>query len=110
MEALFDSPVLKYLLIFAFVLALIFVSLWLLRRIGGERLLGSAGVRGRQVRLAVIEDVEISGRRRLILIRRDNVEHLLMIGGPTDLLVEPNIVRAAAQREASPPARPAAPP
>jgi hypothetical protein len=64
------------------------------------------------VRLAVIEDVEISARRRLILIRRDNVEHLLMIGGPTDLVVEPNIVRAAAQREASPraPAPPAAEP
>jgi hypothetical protein len=30
-----------------------------------------------------------------VLIRRDNIEHLLMIGGPTDLVVEPNIVRAA---------------
>jgi hypothetical protein len=30
------------------------------------------------------------------LVRRDNVEHLLMIGGPGDVVVEPNIVRATA--------------
>jgi hypothetical protein len=40
------------------------------------------------------------GRRKLVIIRRDNVEHLLMIGGPTDVVVEQNIVRAAgASRE-----------
>src|SRR5262249_17504940 len=36
----------------------------------------------------------VDNRRRLILVRRDNVEHLLMIGGPSDIVVEPNIVRA----------------
>src|SRR5580704_15802233 len=35
----------------------------------------------------------------LVLIRRDNIEHLLMIGGPTDVVVEPNIVRATGARE-----------
>jgi len=30
----------------------------------------------------------------LVLIRRDNVEHLILIGGPTDVVVEMNIVRA----------------
>jgi hypothetical protein len=34
-----------------------------------------------------------------VLIRRDNVEHLMMIGGPNDLVVEPNIVRASAARD-----------
>jgi flagellar protein FliO/FliZ len=108
LEALFDSPLLRTVIIFFLVLALIFICAWLVRWIGAERLgLGTAGGRGRQVRLAVIEDVEISGRRRLILIRRDNVEHLLMIGGPTDVVVEPGIVRAAAAREATPAPRPA---
>jgi hypothetical protein len=37
-----------------------------------------------------------------VLVRRDNVEHLLMIGGPTDIVVEPNIVRATPGREALP--------
>jgi flagellar protein FliO/FliZ len=34
-----------------------------------------------------------------VLVRRDNVEHLLMIGGPTDIVVEPNIVRAMPGRD-----------
>ena len=55
--------------------------------------------RGRQPRLAVIDAATVDGRRRLVLIRRDNVEHLLMIGGPTDLVVEPNIVRAVSARD-----------
>jgi hypothetical protein len=42
----------------------------------------------------VIDAAAVDGRRRLVLVRRDNVEHLLMIGGPADLVVEPNIVRA----------------
>jgi hypothetical protein len=52
-------------------------------------------MRGRQPRLAVIDYASVDGRRRLILVRRDNVEHLVMIGGPTDVVVESNIVRAA---------------
>ncbi len=36
-----------------------------------------------------------------MLIRRDNVEHLLMIGGPTDVVVEQNIVRAATSSSSS---------
>jgi hypothetical protein len=47
----------------------------------------------------VIDAATVDGRRRLVLIRRDNVEHLLMIGGPSDLVVEPNIVRAVSARD-----------
>src|SRR6185312_10695134 len=47
----------------------------------------------------VIDAATVDGRRRLVLIRRDNIEHLLMIGGPTDVVVEPNIVRAVGARE-----------
>jgi flagellar protein FliO/FliZ len=55
------------------------------------------GRRGsRQPRLAMIEAATIDGSRRLVLVRRDNTEHLLLIGGPTDIVVEPNIGRAAA--------------
>ena len=51
-------------------------------------------------RLAVIDAAAVDGRRRLVLVRRDNVEHLLMIGGPSDIVVEPNIVRAMPQPRA----------
>ncbi|MBS0530209.1 MAG: flagellar biosynthetic protein FliO, partial [Proteobacteria bacterium] len=76
--------------VFAFivVLALIGAAAWLVRRFAGNRL-GSNANRGRMPRLAVIDAAAVDGRRRLVLVRRDNVEHLLMIGGPTDIVVEP---------------------
>ncbi len=46
----------------------------------------------------------VDSRRKLVLIRRDDVEHLLLIGGPTDVVVEQNIVmesRANARSQAS---------
>ena len=88
----------KFFIAFATVLALIGITAWLVRRFGGDRL-GGGNVRGRQPRLAVIDAATVDARRRLVLIRRDNVEHLLLIGGLTDIVVEPNIVRAAALRE-----------
>src|SRR5438067_1030970 len=89
----------RFAIAFIVVIGLIALTAWLVRRFGGERL-GSAGARGRQPRLAVVDAATVDARRRLVLIRRDNVEHLLIIGGPTDVVVEQNIVRAApAQRE-----------
>jgi flagellar protein FliO/FliZ len=87
----------KFFIAFSIVLALIALTAWLVRRFGANRL--SSAARGRQPRLAVIDAASVDGRRRLILIRRDNVEHLLMIGGPTDVVVEQNIVRAVAGRD-----------
>src|SRR5262249_34244368 len=98
---------LRFLFAFIVVLGLIGLTAWLVRRFGAGHL-GTAATRGRQPRLAVIDAAQVDGRRRLILIRRDNVEHLLMIGGPTDVVIEPNIVRAvAAAREAAMPRPPA---
>ena len=82
----------RFFVAFLIVLALIGAIAWAVRRFGSGRLGTSA--RGRQPRLAVIDYASVDGRRRLILVRRDNVEHLLMIGGPSDIVVEPNIVRA----------------
>ena len=87
----------RFFIAFLIVLALIGLTAWLVRRFGANRL--GAAARGRQPRLAVIDAATVDGRRRLVLIRRDNIEHLLMIGGPTDLVVEPNIVRAVGARE-----------
>ncbi|RUP00506.1 MAG: hypothetical protein EKK30_00110 [Hyphomicrobium sp.] len=42
-------------------------------------------------RLEVVDHANIDGRRKLILIRRDNVEHLLLTGGPVDVVVETGI-------------------
>jgi flagellar protein FliO/FliZ len=90
---------------FVAVLALIGVAAWLVRRFAGNRL-GANTNRGRMPRLAVIDAAAVDGRRRLVLVRRDNIEHLLMIGGPTDIVVEPNIVRAMPGRDQIPPRAP----
>src|SRR6185437_3404884 len=87
------TPV-NFVIAFAFVLLLIGAAAWLVRRFGSTRV--DAAARGRQPRLAVIDSAAVDGRRKLVIIRRDNVEHLLMIGGPSDVVVETNIVRAGA--------------
>lgn len=73
-----------------FVIGLIFLLTWILRRfsgIGG----GQTPFSRRDRRLKVIEGATIGSRHRLILVQRDHVEHLLLIGGTTDLVVERNI-------------------
>jgi flagellar protein FliO/FliZ len=87
------TPV-NFVIAFVVVLALIAAATWLVRRFGATRL--EAAGRNRQPRLAVIDSAAVDGRRKLVIIRRDNIEHLLMIGGPTDVVVETNIVRAGA--------------
>ena len=99
--------VVKFFLAFLLVLGLIGVGAWGLRRFTAGRFGGDRS-RGRQPRLGLIDHAIIDNRRRLILVRRDNVEHLLMIGGPTDVVVEANIVRAVAAPRDVALARPAA--
>lgn len=55
------------------------------------------GGRNRTPRLAVLDAAAIDTRRRLVLVRRDDVEHLLMIGGPTDIVIETRIATASAE-------------
>jgi hypothetical protein len=84
----------QFFLAFLVVLGLIAGTAWVVRRFGSGRS-GNGATRGRQPRLAVVDHASVDGRRRLLIIRRDNVEHLVMVGGPTDVVVETNIVRGA---------------
>ena len=53
------------------------------------------GGRLREPRLMVLDAAAVDPRRRLVLIRRDDVEHLIMIGGPTDIVIESGITDRA---------------
>lgn len=44
-----------------------------------------------EARLGVIEQASVDARRKLVLIRRDGVEHLIMTGGPVDVVIETGI-------------------
>ncbi|MGF6156656.1 hypothetical protein M2267_001899 [Ensifer sp. KUDG1] len=62
------------------------------------------GGKNRQPRLAVLDAAAVDTRRRLVLVRRDDVEHLIMIGGPTDIVIESRIVAGGDERAAERPA------
>lgn len=99
MDSLFGlefSLPMKFFIAFAIVLILIGTAAYLLRRFGTGAL-ATTTQRNRQPRLAVVDSAPLDGRRKLVIVRRDNVEHLVMIGGPTDVVVESNIVRAGVQ-------------
>lgn len=49
------------------------------------------GGKSREPRLMVLDAAAIDPKRRLVLIRRDDVEHLIMIGGPSDIVIETGI-------------------
>lgn len=80
----------SFIIALAIVFALIGLMVHFLRQFTGNRI--NAG-RNRQPRIAVMDAMNIDTRRRLLLVRRDNVEHLILVGGPTDVVVEQAIVR-----------------
>ena len=55
-------------------------------------------------RVGVIESVQLDGKRSIKLVRRDNIEHLVLVGGRNDLVIEPNIVRRPAPKPTHRPA------
>jgi len=80
------------ILALAVVLLLFGLFIFVLKRLTGANAPQS---RNRQPRIALMDSATVDTRRRLVLVRRDNVEHLILIGGPTDVVVEQNIVRNA---------------
>jgi len=81
---------LRFVLSLAIVVGLILLLGVALRRWGTR--LGMPGVPvGRQRRLRVVEMASVDTRRRLVLVRRDDTEHLLLVGGLNDVVVEGGI-------------------
>jgi len=89
----------EYLIVAAAVLAVLFVITLLFRVLAGRS--GSPD----SSRLAVSETLEVDKYRRLVLFRRDDVEHLVLIGGGQDVVVEAAI-RPGMQRREEVPATP----
>jgi flagellar protein FliO/FliZ len=83
---------LRFLGALAVVLALL-VGFALLLRKYGHRLgaLGLAAPQSARRRLAVIESIGLGPRQRLTIVRRDNVEHLLLLGPEGARVVESGI-------------------
>ncbi len=103
------SPAVKYVIAFAIIFVLLALFALILRRLTGSKMsLSNERGRARQPRLGIVDVYDLDRQRQLILLRRDNVEHLLLVGGPNDVVVETNIVRVPGARlPVAPPPDPA---
>lgn len=99
-----DLPLaVRFAAAFVVVLVIFMGGAALVHRLRNRGPKGAAGTRARQARLGVLDVLSIDSRRSLVIVRRDNVEHLIMIGGPNDVVVESAIVRHGGSiREAAP--------
>ena len=79
---------LKFTAAFAFVISLMLLLSWFMKRLGlADGALPGAGKR----RLKIVEFLPIDHRRRLVLVRCDDKEHLLLMGSGSETVVETNI-------------------
>lgn len=72
------SELLQAIISLLFVLALILVVAWAVKRWGFDKRWNLKP--GTKARLEIIERLSIDPKRQLVLVRRDNQEHLLALG------------------------------
>ncbi len=78
----------RFVAALVFVLGLIGIIALLARRlVPGARTVN----RGKKRRLALIEVLPLDAKRRLVLVRRDDTEHLIVLSPNGDVVVERNI-------------------
>ncbi len=83
-----ENTLITALLALGIVLVLIVLGVWLLKLVFSA----SSNIgRGRNRRLSVVDTLALDPKRQLVIVRRDNVEHLLLVGGPQDIVVEGGI-------------------
>lgn len=78
---------LRFVLALVVVIGLIAGLAWLLRKYGAGRITMGAN----KGRLAVVEATHIDAKRRLVLIRRDGTEHLILLSPNSETVIETNI-------------------
>ncbi len=79
---------LRFFLGLIFTLSLIGLLYWLVRRYAPSRILGRDTIGDR---LTIKEAKFIDSRNKLLLVQRDNTEHLLLISTQGNLVIERNI-------------------
>ena len=81
------SVYLRFVLALVLVLGLIMGLAWILKRVG----IGTGGPMIRRRRLRIVESANVDGRHRVVLVRRDDVEHVLLVGPNTSQVIERGI-------------------
>lgn len=80
---------LQFALALAFVLGLIGLLAWAVRRFG--LFAQVMPLRSGKKRLSVVEAAPVDAKRRLVLVRRDGIEHLILLGASSETVVETGI-------------------
>ena len=86
-----------------FVIAIGALLMWAFRTFFGGRTCAHGFLRPRDRRLGVVETASVGQRRKLVLIRRDDVEHLIITGGPVNMVVETGIKGRQGTASSGPP-------
>ena len=89
-----DGGYLWYFSALVLVIALMLGFAWAARRLGLMGRLGMAPS-GRR-RLQIVEVLPLDGKRRLVLLRRDGVDHLVLLGISADTVIERGIAATPA--------------
>jgi flagellar protein FliO/FliZ len=85
----------RFVLALVAVLAVLALFAFLVRRYG----IGGRAMIGGKRRLAIVEVAPIDGKRRLVLLRRDGTEHLILLAPESALLIESGIAAPPASGE-----------
>ncbi len=84
------GTILRFVVALVFVLGLIGVLAIVAKRAGLSPR-ATRPTQGAKKRLSIVEVMAVDAKRRLVLIRRDDREHLVLLGVDRDLVVESNV-------------------
>ena len=93
-------PYIKAFLSLVFVLALIGLITALLKKYGPEKFQFRASKnKANDRRLKISEMLTLDNKRRLLLIKRDDVEHLVLLSNERDILIESGITKKETKKK-----------
>jgi flagellar protein FliO/FliZ len=95
----------QFVFALAFVLVLILGAAWAFRRYGRGSVRAPRRGSPYRRRLGIVEAIALDTRRKLVLVRRDDREHLLIIGAQSETVVETGILVDPADAEDDAPSR-----
>ncbi len=92
LQSIFDggnSSAIQLVIMTLALVAVIALIVWLFRWLAGFS--SKRANRAGKPRLSVVDVAAVDDKRHLVLVRRDNTEHLVMVGGGSDVLIESGI-------------------
>ncbi len=92
------STYFQFILALFFVLGLILLIAYGARKFGLMARITINSAKSKDRRLNIVEILPVDARRKLMLIRRDDVEHLIMLSAERDIVIERDIKSTAANK------------